>query len=186
MPSLEVDPSSLRDRLRFTVGAVLDALDGLGFAVEGDAREDLDAIEVELEHAPESAFDEAHCAAMAERIRSRTREALRQVAEIVPPLASSDPGTPAARTNFDRLARGALPSELAMRLIDAADVPSPLCSLFLHAVGIPNLEGAREFMQAVMDLWNHAPRTDLCGRTPTQVATAGTPRRRSPAQVNRR
>jgi hypothetical protein len=175
---LDLEPRSPRERLLFSVGAVLDALDELGFAVEGEACEDPDAIEVELEQAPEGAFDEARCAALAERIRDRTRQALRQIAEIVPPLASSDPGAPAAMAGFDRVARGALPAALVMRLMDATDHPSPLLSVLLHAVGLGNLESAREFAKATMELWNHTPRTDLRGRTPNQVAAAGTTRRR--------
>jgi hypothetical protein len=173
------DPASPRGRLLFTVGEVLDALDDLDFMIEGDPLDDLHAIEVELEESPEGSFYELRCSALAERIRKRTREILLRVAEIIPPLASSDPGTPAAMAGFERAFPGEIPTERVMRLMGIAAMPSPLLSLLMHQARLDDLAQFREFAQAAMDLWNRAPRPDLGGRTPEQAAaTPKTPRKR--------
>jgi hypothetical protein len=168
--SPDLDPRTPRERLLFSVGAVLAALDGLGFAIEGEPYDDLRAIEAELQQAPEASFYELRCSALAGRIRNRTREILLRVAAIAPPLASSDPGTQPAMAGFERVYQGGIPTERVMRLMGIAAMPSPIFSLLLHTVELANLASTREFMQAASELWNHAPRPDLGGRTPEQTA----------------
>ena len=175
---LDLEPRSARERLLFTVGAMLDALDELGIAIEGEPHDDLRAIEVELEQAPEGVFYELRCTALAGRIRNRTREILRRVAEIAPPLASSDPGTQPAMAGFERVYQGGIPTERVMRSMGIAAMPSPLVSLLLHTAALANLASAREFMQGAMDLWNHTPRPDLGGRTPAQAVVTAPIRRK--------
>ena len=174
----DLDPRTPRERLLFSVGAVLAALDELGFAIEGEPYDDLRAIEAELQQAPEASFYELRCSALAGRIRNRTREILLRVAAIAPPLASSDPGTQPAMAGFERVYQGGIPTERVMRLMGIAAMPSPLLSLLLHTAELANLASAREFMQGAMDLWNHSPRPDLGGRTPAQAVVTAPIRRK--------
>jgi len=169
-PAFDSDAGSPREQIVALIQSVLDAFAELGIEVEGGAQESLGALETELDETDDDELGDDRLEAISEQVQVLACEAFVEAAALLPaPAASGDGETAAARDVFEDAVGGAVSSEDAMRLMDRAESPSAVIQLLMAAVSIESEDDANDVLQAVMNLWNHAPRTELAGATPTQA-----------------
>ncbi len=148
---------------------VLVAFEDLGLACNHGAQRELEALCDEL------VADEDIAGPLPEidpegnrQLAELTGRALCEAAQQLPTVRMPrDAETRAAIARFSDVCGDVLSPELFVRLLDRTPTPNPLLALLLRARRAPTLQAAQDMMTAVMNLWNHTPRSEHGGQTPT-------------------